>query len=92
MGKQSAELAVTGELARANALGFVSVMIVIVFSIACVVCVANAFANAALAASPPPPPPAPPPPLLSYIVSASAREWWYRQVCALWDVPCPHPA
>lgn len=87
MGKQSAKLAVAGELQRADALGLVSVVIAIFIAIACVVCVANAFANTTLLASPPPPPPPAPLPLLSF-VSASAREWWSQSVCALWEIPC----
>ena len=82
MGKQSAELAVAGELQRADALGIVSVLIAIVVSIACVIGVATAFT------APPPPPPAPPP--LFVFVSASAREWWYQSVCALWEMSCFH--
>ncbi len=83
MGKKSAELAVAGELQRADALGIVSVVIAIVVGIACVVCVATAFANTVLLAPPPPPPPPAPPPFLAFLVSASTREWWYQNVCAL---------
>ena len=88
MGKQSAELAVAGELARGDALAFVSVVVAILFSITCVICVAKAFAN--MDPSPPPPLPPPPPPPLARVVSDLARNWWYRQVCALWEVPCFH--
>lgn len=77
MGKQSAKLAVAGELQRAEALGLVSVLVAIVIAIACVVCVTNAFANTTLMASPPPPPPAPPP-LLSYLFNPFAPVWLYE--------------
>ena len=88
MGKQSAELAVAGELARGDALAFVSVLIAILFSITCVICVAKACATMDL--SPPQPPPPPPPPPLARFVNNLAHDWWYRHVCALWEVPCFH--
>ena len=80
MGTQSAELALAGELARADAVAFVSVVIAILFSLACVICAANLLP--AMIASPPPPPPAPPP-FLSFVTLGDLWSW-YANVCSWW--------
>lgn len=80
MGAKSAELALAGELARADAVGFVSVMIGVLVSLACVICAANLLPS--LIATPPPPPP-PRPPLLS-IVTLGDLWSWYANACSWW--------
>ena len=79
MGTQSAELAVAGELARADALAFWSVVVAILFSISCVICAAKILP---IVTVPPPPPPPTPPPFLSFEQLGDAWSW-YTNVCAL---------
>lgn len=79
MGTQNAELALAGELARADATGFVSVVIAILLSLACVICAANLLPS--MIASPPPPTLAE---MLTTSVTLGDLWSWYANMCSWW--------